>query len=306
MKKLTGRFPSTSGLCDCRFYIYTPEKPKAAVMLSHGMCEYIERYKEFAEFLCESDIALCGCDHIGHGNSLSEDGTLGYFGHQNGHRRMAQDLHRMKTVMERVFHDIPHFLIGHSMGSFIARIYFARYGDDRWNGAIFMGTAGPFPGAEAIHVHLCKMVIRHGEMWQYKKGEQFALGVFNLRTENYRTPSDWLTRDDKVVDKFRADPKCAFTFTVAGYRDLVSALILANSKCVINNTRRDVPILFLSGGMDPVGEYGFGVRRACSMYLAVGCDANIRIYREARHELLNELNRDEVMSDILDYLIKRI
>lgn len=306
MKKLTGRFPSTSGLCDCQFYIYTPEKPKAAVMLSHGMCEYIERYTEFAEFLCQSDIALCGCDHIGHGNSVADESMLGYFGHENGHRRMAQDLHRMKIIMEKKLPEIPHFLIGHSMGSFIGRIYFARYPKDRWSGVILMGTAGPVPAAEAARRHLCKMTLRHGERWRYYRGKDFALGLFNLRTENYRTQCDWLSRDDKNVDKFRADPKCAFTFTVAGYRDLMSAVILANSRTVFVRTRTDVPILLLSGGMDPIGEYGFGVRRVRRIYRWLGCDVRLRIYREARHELLFELNRSEVMTDILDFLIKRI
>lgn len=275
-------------------------------MLSHGMCEYITRYKDFAQFLCDNDIALCGCDHIGHGESITDDEMLGYFGHQNGHRRMVQDLHRMKRITEHYFPDIPHFLIGHSMGSFLARIYFARYPRDRWNGVIFMGTAGDFPGADMVHVHLCQMTIHHGEMWRYHRGKDFALGIFNLRTENYRTQSDWLSRDDKNVDKFRNDPKCAFTFTVAGYRDLVNALLLANSKTVLCHTRTDIPLLFLSGGMDPVGEYGQGVRRACKMYREYGCDVTLRIYREARHELLFELNRAEVMSDILTYLTNRI
>ncbi len=306
MKKLKGKFRSTSGLCDCSFYIYTPEKPMAVVMLSHGMCEYIERYKGFAEFLCENDIALCGCDHLGHGGSVPEGGMLGYFGRINGHRRMAQDLHRMKIITERYFPDIPHFLMGHSMGSFIGRIYFARYPKDRWSGAIFMGSAGPLAGAEMVWYHLCRVILRKGEYYQYTGGKSLALGVFNMRTENYRTPADWLSRDDKEVDKFIADPLCNFTFTAAGYRDLVNALILANSRTVINHTRTDVPMLFLSGGMDPVGEYGFGVRRACALYRRQGCDVTLRIYREARHELLNELNKGEVMADILDYLIKRI
>ncbi len=275
-------------------------------MLSHGMCEYIERYEGFAEFLCKNEIALCGCDHIGHGNSVAHECMLGYFGLRGGHLRMAQDLHRMKRVMEKRFPDIPHFLLGHSMGSFIARIYFSHYSDDRWSAAIFMGSAGPYPGAEMVHLHLCRVIAHKGELYRYYKGKDLALGIFNLRTENYRTPSDWLSRDDKVVDKFRNDPKCAFTFTTAGYRDLVNALVLANSKAVIGGTRTDVPMLFLSGGMDPVGEYGHGVRKACSLYRRQGCNVTLRIYREARHELLNELNKDEVMSDILSYLINYI
>ncbi|MBQ8171870.1 MAG: alpha/beta fold hydrolase [Oscillospiraceae bacterium] len=306
MKKLCGTFTSSSKLCEVHYYFYLPEKPKAAVMLSHGMCEYIERYEEFARFLCDSDIALCGCDHIGHGKSIACDDMLGYFGHTHGHIRMAQDLQRMKRIMEKKLPDIPHFLIGHSMGSFVARIYFARCADDRWNGAVFMGTAGPVPWLDALKSHLAALAQRKGEMWRYDWGLEFALGVFNLRTENYRTPNDWLSRDDKNVDRFRADPKCNFTFTVNGYRDLLDALILCNKRRVVESTRTDVPLLFLSGGMDPVGEYGYGVRRACKHYQKHGCEATLRIYREARHELLFELNKDEVYKDLLDYMIKRI
>ncbi len=130
--------------------------------------------------------------------------------------------------------------------------------------------------------------------------------MFNLRTENRRTPNDWLSRVDENVDKFNADPLCNFTFTVAGFKDLLNALMCANSRSVIENTPTDLPILFLSGSMDPVGEYGAGVRAACMKYLEHGCMVNIRIYPGARHELLFELNREEVLRDILNYLNKRI
>ena len=306
MQKFHGTFRSSSRLCNIHYYIYTPELPKAVIMLSHGMCEYIERYTEFAHFLCDSDIALIGCDHLGHGNSIENDDMLGYFGHSRGHIHMAQDLHRMKMITEQRFPDIPHFLIGHSMGSFIARIYFARYPGDQWNGAVFMGTAGPVPWLDALRAHLIAMVKLQGEMWRYDWGMDLALGIFNMRTKNYRTPSDWLSRDDKNVDKFRADPKCNFAFTVAGYRDLISALMLCNRRRVLEDTRTDVPVLLLSGGMDPIGEYGHGVRKVRRMFELIGCDVTLRIYREARHELLFELNRDEVMSDILEFIINRV
>ncbi|MCM1166322.1 MAG: lysophospholipase [Lachnospiraceae bacterium] len=337
MKKLTGKFPSASGLCDARFYIYTPEKPKAALMLSHGMCEYIERYEDFAGFLCGNDIALAGNDHIGHGNSITDEDMLGYFGQERGYVNMVRDLHRMKAVLERQFPNIPHFLMGHSMGSFLARIYLSKYcsvtvensgcadctnvddavcgycgrynvlsGGDRWNGAVIMGTAGGLTGSAPLRRALDIMARNHGDLYRHELGAKLAFGFFNLRTENRRTPNDWLSRDDANVDKFCADPKCNFTFTVAGFRDLLNALMCANSKPVIENTPTDLPMLFLSGGMDPVGEYGNGVRSAAAKYLSHGCDVNLRIYREARHELIFELNRAEVMEDILEFLVKRI
>lgn len=306
MKKITGTFPSTTGLCDIHFYIYKPEHPKAVLMLSHGMCEYIERYEEFAEFLCENDIAMCGNDHIGHGNSIRDMDMLGFFGTEKGYVNMVRDLHRMRKVLDKVFPDIPRFLMGHSMGSFLARIYLSKYPEDKWDGAIIMGTAGGVTGSAPIRSMLDMLTKNHGDLYRTKLGSA-VFGIFSLKIANRRTPNDWLSRDDKNVDKYLADPKCNFLFTVAGYRDLLNALLCANSAAVIENTpMEDLPMLFLSGGDDPIGEYGSGVRAAFEKYVDHGCDANLRIYREARHELIFELNRDEVMNDILEFLVKRI
>ena len=305
MKKTTGTFPSATGLCRIHFYIYAPEKPKAVLMLSHGMCEYIERYEDFARFLCENDIALCANDHVGHGRSLSDDGMLGYFGEAGGYIAMTHDLHRMKLLCERVFPDIPHFLLGHSMGSFLARIYLARYAD-RWDGAVLMGTAGGLATAAPLRKVIDRIIKARGSMCRYRLGTRLAFGVFNLRNENHRTSYDWLSRNDDNVNRFIADPKCNFIFTAAGYRDLINALLCCNSEAVFDNTPRDLPMLFLSGGMDPVGEYGRGVERAAERYAEHGCSVRMKIYREARHELLFELNRQEVMEDILGFLMEKI
>lgn len=306
MKKITGTFPSASGLCDIHFYIWTPVHPKAVIMLSHGMCEYIERYKEFAEFLCENDIALCGNDHVGHGRSVASDDMLGYFGSENGYINMVRDLHRMKRVVNDKFPDIPHFLLGHSMGSFLARIYFSKYSEDKWTGFIVMGTAGGMTGSAPLKKIIDLAARNHGDLHRHEFGTKLVFGMFNLRTANHRTRNDWLSRDDASVDRYNADPKCNFTFTIAAYRDLMDAMLCCNSKPIIENTRTDVPMLFLSGGMDPIGEYGNGVRKAVELYSNHGCDVNLRIYREARHELLFELNRKEVMADILEFITDRI
>ena len=304
MEKITGTFPSSGGLCDVHFYIFTPKEPKAVVMMSHGMCEYIERYEEFAEFLCDNDIAFAGNDHIGHGNSLKDGGMLGYFGQERGYINMVRDLHQMKEIVDERFPDIPHFLIGHSMGSFLARIYISKY-RDRWDGAIFMGTAGGLFGSVPLRKALDILERDRGDYYRPRVGSDI-FKVFNIRVDSRRTAYDWLSRDDQNVDKFIADPKCNFTFTVAGYRDLMNALLCANSKPVIENTPTDLPLLFLSGSMDPIGQYGRGVRKAVMGYVDHGCDVNIRIYRDARHELIFELNREEVMRDIYSFLAKRI
>lgn len=305
MKKITGSFPGAAGLCDIRFYAYSPEKPKAAVMLSHGMCEYVEMYEEFAQFLCENDIALCGNDHIGHGGSVIGEAMLGYFGYDKGYIHMVRDLHRMKMICARLFPDIPHFLFAHSMGSFLGRIYLAKYPDE-WRGAIFAGTAGGVLGQVPLRSTVDGLVKKYGGHYRHRNVTKTALGVFNLRYKNHRTRYDWLSRDEAAVDRFNTDPRCNFIFTLAGYRDMLNALMCANSESVFAATPTNVPILLLGGGMDPVGEYGHGPRAACIDYLKHGCDASVRIYPAARHMLLAELNKQEVMEDILEFLIKRI
>lgn len=305
MRKITGTFPSTSGLCGVRFYIYTPETPKAVVMLSHGMCEYVERYENFARFMCENGIAVAGNDHIGHGNSVTDENMLGYFGQERGYINMVRDLHRMRAVIDEKLPNIPRFLMGHSMGSFLARIYLSKYREDRWNAAVIMGTAGGVTGSAPLRKLLDFLERDRGDYYRPNLGHT-VFGLFNRRVGEHRTPHDWLSRDEKNVDKFIGDPKCNFTFTVAGYRDLLNALLCANSAPVIENTPTDIPLLFLSGSMDAVGEYGDGVHKAVARYIDHGCDVDVRLYHEARHELLFELNRGEVMRDILNFLEKHL
>lgn len=304
MKKTIGVFPSSSGLCNVHYYIYSPEKPRAVLMFSHGMCDHIERYEEFAEFLCKNDIAFVGNDHIGHGNSVLDENMRGFFGQERGYINMVRDLHRMKLIINKRFADIPHFLMGHSMGSFLARIYLSKY-RDRWSGAIIMGTAGGLTGAVPYRKLLDLIERDRGDYYRPKLGSAILM-MFNRRIDDRRTPADWLSRDDKNVDKFIADPKCNFLFTIAGFRDMLNALLCSNSKAVIENTPTNIPLLFLSGSMDPIGQYGKGVHIAVMKYANHGCDVNIRIYRDARHELIFELNRDEVMKDIYSFLVKRI
>lgn len=302
MKKITGTFPSASGLCDVHFYIYTPENPKAVMMLSHGKSEYFERYEGFAKFLCDNGIALCGNDHIGHGRSVSDESMYGYFGKERGYINMVRDLHRMRKVIDKKFPNIPRILMGHSMGSFLARIYLAKYTEDKWNAAVIMGTAGSMPGSPVFSKLINVLEKLKGSERQQESGEKIFAKIYGLRVENKRTPNDWLSRDEENVDRFNADPLCRHPFTMAGFRDLMNAMLVSNSAPVIENTPTDVPMLFVSGSMDPIGEYGDGVQKAIDVYVKHGCNVNVHIYKDARHELLFELNRSEVMNDILEFI----
>lgn len=303
MKKITGKFPSASGLCNVHFYIYTPEKPKAVMMFAHGKSEYFERYEGFAKFLCDNGIAFCGNDHIGHGKSVANEEMYGYFGEERGYINMVRDLHRMRKIVDKKFPNLPKILMGHSMGSFLARIYLAKYSEDKQDAAIIMGTTGSMPGSPIFSKMIDILEKLKGSETRQDAGEKLFAKIYGLRVENKRTPNDWLSRDLENVDRFNADPLCQHPFTMAGFRDLMDAMLFCNSAPVIESTPIDVPIMFMSGDMDPIGEYGDGVRKAVSLYEKRGCDVRkVHIYTDARHELLFELNRDEVLNDILEFI----
>lgn len=303
MKKITGKFPSASGLCNVHFYIYTPEKPRAVMMLSHGKSEYFERYEGFAEFLCANGIALCGNDHIGHGRSVYNEEMYGYFGEERGYINMVRDLHRMRKIVDKKFPDLPKILMGHSMGSFLARIYLAKYPEDKQDAAIIMGTTGSTPGSPVFSKLINVLKKLKGSNTPQDAAEKLFAKIYGLRVKDKRTSNDWLSRDPENVDKFNSDPLCQHPFTMAGFRDLMDAMLFANSAPVIESTPIDVPIIFMSGDMDPIGEYGDGVRKAVKLYEKQGCDIRkVYLYEGARHELLFELNRDEVLNDILEFI----
>ena len=274
---------------------------RAVLQLSHGMVEYIDRYRPLAEYLADRGILVTGHDHLGHGASIRTKEDYGYFAEPDGNRAVLADLHAVTVLTKELYPNLPYFLLGHSMGSFYARQYLCEYGRER-NGAIIMGTAGGVTGSAPLRKLLDILCHSKDSRFRPEISKKLAFGLFNVRFHHRRTPNDWLSRWDENVDRFNADPLCNFTFTVAGFRDLLNALMCANSDCVIENTPTDLPMLFMSGSMDPVGEYGAGVRAACMRYLEHGCMVNIHIYPEARHELLFELNRDNVMEDILDFI----
>ena len=299
-------YPSSDGLHKIAYYVRFPiGTVRGVVQISHGMCEYFRRYADLAEFLTGLGFAVCGNDHLGHGDSVNDSSELGYFSPEHGWENAVEDMYTLTKMMKHNYPDKPYFLLGHSMGSFIARIYLSRF-DDRWDGAVIMGTAGGVTGSAPLRRLLEVLTHAKDSRFRPQFSSKLAFGVFNLRFPNHRTNNDWLSRVEENVARYIADPLCNFTFTVAGFKDLLNALMCANSRSIIENTPTDLPILFLSGSMDPVGEYGAGVRAACMKYLEHGCSVNIRVYPEARHELLFELNADEVMNDILAFINKRL
>lgn len=284
--------------------IYVPDsKPKGIVQISHGMCEYIGRYDRFMGYLADRGYIVAGHDHLGHGSS-SDEAQYGYFGKEDGYQNLIEDLHRMTMLVKAKYGDLPYVLLGHSMGSFIARLYLSSYGDEL-DGAIICGTGGPVAVSSMgikLADHLCR---KQGEFYRSQKLDHMLFGSFNDRCKPKRTEKDWLTRDNTIVDQYLQDPRCMFTFTAAGFRDLMTLSTKANHSNWFESLRKDLPILLIAGDMDPVGNYGKGVTKVYKRLKKVGIkDVSMILYPGARHEILNEINYQQVYEDVENWIKK--
>lgn len=305
MKKEEFHFDSRDNHTKIHAVRYTPDREEAlgVVQIVHGMAEYVERYEEFAAFLTDKGFVVTGEDHLGHGRSVPEGGTYGYFCEQDPATVVVRDVHRLKKMTQLLYPSVPYFILGHSMGSFILRNYLCRYGSGI-DGAIIMGT-GMQPGAL---IALSKVMagaigLFCGDRHVSRLLDRAAFGQYNRRIKEPATSVDWLSRDADRVAAYVADPLCGFTFTVNGFKTLTELVARIRREKNLNRIPKDIPLLMVSGAQDPVGEYGEGVRRAYGSMKAVGIqDIQLKLYEEDRHELLNELDRDKVMQDIFEWL----
>ena len=294
-------FPSQSGLCDIHAACYLPEgQPRAILQIAHGMAEHFERYEKFIGVLVDNGIAVYTNDHIGHGQSVASAEDKGYFG-PGGWHTMVLDCHQLYTIARERFADLPYYFFGHSMGSFVARAYAREYGTEL-AGAIFCGTGGKNP-AVGVGIALANMIAKcKGDHYRSKFVDGMAFGTYNKRFEG-RTPFDWLTRDQDVVDAYIADPDCGYLFTVNGMAGLFGALQSVSGPDWYKAVPTQLPILLVAGNMDPVGNYGKGVAQVCDDLKATGHDVNMILYDQCRHEILNESAVfDRVCADILAFI----
>ena len=279
---------------------------RAIVQLSHGMVEFIDRYKPLAEYLAARGILVTGNDHLGHGGSIRTKADYGYFAEPDGNRAVLDDLHAMTVLTKQLYPGVPYFLLGHSMGSFYARQYLCEWGSEL-DGAIILGTGFQPKALVAFARTVCRVLaVFFG--WQHRSrlvAELSFLG-YNKGLEG-RTTHDWLNRDQAEVDKYLAEERCTFTFTLNAYYSMFSGILRLHDPAFLARMPKDLPLLFLAGTADPVGDRGKGVLRAIQSLKAAGVQ-NIRckLYPGARHELLVETNRAEVFADIAAWLREQL
>lgn len=301
-------FPSVSGLADIHAAAYLPDngEVKAVLQVAHGMAEHLERYEKFAAALCDLGIALYINDHLGHGQSVSSASELGYFGETDGWKNFVEDCHKLSLIAKEENPDKPLIFFGHSMGSFVARAYTLKYADEV-KAAIYCGTAGPNP-ASGVGQLLAKAIAKaKGDHHRSKLIDKIAFGAYNSKFEK-RTAFDWLSRDNEEVDKYIADDLCGFLFTANGYRDLMALLAFVSSKEWFEGLDKKLPVMFIAGAMDPVGDYSKGINIVCDKLYKAGKDNITKIlYPGARHEILNEKACfDAVVKDVANFVYKNI
>ena len=305
MKKENIYFESRDGVSKLHAIVWSDEtkKPIGILQIIHGMAEYIDRYDDFARFMVEKGFVVVGDDHLGHGDSVGENGTFGYFCKKDPATVLVRDEHRLKKLMEAKYKGVPYYILGHSMGSFIARNYLNRYGSGI-QGMIVMGTGNQSKAllsASKVLVGLTGFFC--GEKHVAKFINKLAFGTYNRAIEDAKTNVDWLTKDETIVDKYIADERCGFTFTVNGFRGLFELIYRLQEPKNFVNIPKQIPVFFVSGEEDPVGDYGEGVIGAKNDLVRAGLEnVSMKLYPGDRHEILNETDKDIVYQDIYEWL----
>ena len=298
---------SHDGLTDLHVILWTPDQEVRAVLqLVHGMAEYIDRYHDFATFLTGYGFAVIGHDHLGHGSSVTSQEKLGFFAESEGDVIVVDDMHLITEEAMRRYPGLPVFILGHSMGSFMVRKYLTRFSEPL-QGAIIMGT-GFYPKALTVTgVALAKLTCSvKGGMSRSKMLAGLATGQNNKPFAPNRTEFDWFSRNEENIDRYVADPLCGFMFTSSAYKDFFTVLRQLAEKQDFDKIRKDLPILITSGELDPVGGAD-ACRKVEAELKETGInDVTLKLYPGDRHEILNELDRNQVYQDILSWMESKL
>lgn len=297
-------FKSATGVCEIHGRQFLPQtQAKAAVAIHHGMAEHMERYADFITYLTSNGVAVFMHDMANHGSSNQNRAELGFFGKKDGWLGLIKDYKTVFECMRKAYPAVKHIAFGHSMGSFIVRCFDARY-PELSSASVYMGTGGTNDAA-GIGIKVADLIAHiKGAHHRSEFMDKLAFGKYNVKFEK-RTSYDWLTRDQAIVDQYIADPLCGYLFTIKGMADLLHLNTAANSDEWYQKVRKDLPILLISGAEDPVGEYAKGIDEVYNKLLQSGHTAvEEKLYPECRHEVLNELNKEEVYEDIYSFIMK--
>ena len=301
-------FLSADGKTPIHAVEWLPEgSVRAVLQIAHGVSEYILRYEPFAEFLTARGFAVVGHDHLGHGGSITPDAAPLYFGPRGSWNWVVDDIDQRRKLAKKQFPDVPYFLLGHSMGSFLARTYLIRY-PGGLDGAVLMGTgqmaAALLAGGKAVAAEEARRV---GEDQSSPLVQKLAFGTYNKLFAPNRTGFDWLSVNTENVDRYIEDPLCGGNPSIGLFREMLGGMSFIAKPENLKKMNLNVPILFISGEMDPVGDCGKGVTKAYESFRKVGVrDVSLKLYPELRHEILNEDCRETVFDDLYQWLMTKV
>ena len=287
------------------YYQWIPEgEPRAVLQIIHGIAETALRYEETALALNTLGYVVAAEEHMGHGKSTASQ--RGYF--EGGWLSAVKDTLKLSELMQQTYRELPFAYFGHSMGSFMLRTILCKFPERPVDAAVISGTGwhprAVLPALEAASNAFCR---QEGAKAQSSFLNQMVFGNYNAKVEHRQTEFDWLTRDRAAVNAYLQDPDCGFSATNGLLRDMTAGLRMIENPDNLRKMKKDLPVFLIAGTMDPVGNYGKGVRRTKQEFKAAGMqDVSLKLYPLCRHELLNEINRRDILRDISDWLEEKL
>lgn len=300
-------FQSNDGKTKIHAIRWIPEDGnfRAILQITHGMIEYIERYRPFAEYLTGQGFLVVGHDHLGHGESVASQGDWGYMADGSPSDVLVADMHSLRTLTEKEHSGVPYFMLGHSMGSYMLRKYLALHGEGL-AGAIIMGTGAVPDGTTKLGMNVAKLQAKlfgwhHRAKFLQKLSYDKPYKQYDVTGKDKN--NSWLTKNTAIVEQYYSDPKCTYVFTLNGYMGLFEAVLFSNQQENVEKIPKQLPVFFVSGADDPVGNLGKGVKLVYDKFEAAGMeDITWKLYETDRHEILNETDQEVVYSDILAWM----
>lgn len=295
-------FTSSNGINSIRTLIWQDDEaaPVGVIQIAHGVSEHIGRYDDFARFLAKNGFAVCGNDHLGHGRSVAFDSELGYV-FEGDHVNMVRDMNTLHNIMSKRYPGLPYIIFGHSMGSFLARIYSAAFGD-RLAGAVYCGTGQLPPAVAALEDPVKALLDRFAEN---SNAPASIVHIFELLTKKVLRGDDdysWISRSKENIENYKNDPLCGAPMSGALMKELISLAVKASDPSWASRLPEKFPVLLISGAKDPIGMNGRGVFAVSDALVAAGIEPEVFLYPADRHEILNEEDNEKVYGDILDFV----
>lgn len=276
----------------------------AIVQLVHGMAEHMERYDATAQALTKAGFLVVGHTHLGHGDTAP---IKGFFGESNGVQNLIGDIDALRHDVQGSYPSVPYFIVGHSMGSFLVRLYILEHSQGL-AGAVLSGTGHYSASLAAMGSLLANLLIVLGKGTKPSNLiHKIVFGANNKQIKQPTTKSDWLSSDPNAVSLYESDEYCGFLFTAYGYRDLFAMLKQLADIKQLKRIEKNLPVYLFSGMDDPVGAYGNGISLVASELREAGLtNVQVRLYKNGRHEMFNEVQAADVYKDLIQWIYNHL